>query len=1066
MKMKVRDLFAFYMLILSLSGTVQAQIIRGTVKDSITDEPLIGATVVQIDKNNRFINGTTVDINGNYALQVNDAMARLGFSYIGYEPIELDAEGRTEINIKLVSRSIGLEAVVVSAERTDAGDGVMNVPIRDLATAVTAIDMRNLDEIPTSSVAEALQGRLSGVDIDMASGDPGAGMNITIRGNTSMFRIANPLIVLDGVPYETSIGADFDFQSADVADYGSLVDISPADISSIQILKDAASAAVWGSRGANGVIVINTKRGQTRRTQFNLDYRNSYVIEPTPLPLLNGDQYVRLMLDQRFNRNPVGLTDIPAEYLNDPSYIYFNNYNKNTNWVEEISQNGKTDDVNFSVSGGGNRARYRASLGYYDQMGTTLGTGFTRVSTRLNLDYTISDKLKLSTDFSYTNSDRDQNISQIRSLAYRKAPHMSVFEFDANGSSTGNYFNPQSSQQGQGINYPNPVALALDGINNDKRDRVLTNFTLQYELIKNLTYFGNVSFDITSNRNIRLLPQSATGVLMGNNELNRTQTREDQQNVIQTYNKFIYKPELGNKHDLVLLGMIATYDRYSTQLGMSVAGTPSYSLPNTTNYGINDQATSAISRVRTLSYLLNSHYVYDDRFIFGGGIRIDGDSRFGKNHRYGFFPSVSMAWRLSSEEFMSDISWIADLKPRLSYGVNGYPAQRSYQYFASYESSGGYMDQNGIQLANVALNNLRWETTRQVNAGVDASLFDYRLNLSFDYYDKYTKDIIFSDLTIPSTSGFSAMTMNWGAMSNHGWEFSLNTTLLNSDNMRISVDMNIARNQNIIRSIPENYATEIFSVENGRYARRILEGYPIGGFYGFKYLGVFATPQDAVAYDANGDVIINPITGDPLPYLIAGSTATGGDARYLDVNNDGNINHLDIVYLGNANPDFIGGFGMNIRYKDLTISTFFNYKIGQDVINETRMYTENMFSNDNQSTAVLRRWRKNGDITDIPRALQSQGRNWLGSDRFVEDASFVRLKTVSVSYNIPKSFSDRFGFNSAKAFFTGYNLLTLTKYSGQDPEIGFSGSDPFALGIDRSMTPPPVSFTAGISMSF
>ncbi len=1063
--MKGRSFLTFLVIVVCLIQPLSAQIIRGSVTDSINGEPLIGATVVQIDRNNRFINGTTVDINGFYTLQVNEENAKIGFSYIGYEGIEMNTRGRTEINVKLVSRSIGLDAVVVTADRTDAGDGVTNIPIRNLATAVTAIDMKNLEEVPTSSVAEALQGRMSGVDIDMASGDPGAGMNITIRGNTSMFRVANPLVVLDGVPYETSIGADFDFQSADVADYGSLVDISPADISSIQILKDAASAAVWGSRGANGVIVINTKRGQTRRTQFNLDYRGSFVSEPKPLPMLDGDQYVRLMLDQRFNRDPVTIS-IPNEYLNEPGFINYHNFNNNTNWVEAVTQNGKTDDINFSVSGGGNRAKYRASLGYYDQLGTTIGTGFTRITTRLNLDYTISDRLKLSTDFSYTNSDRAQNISGVRSLAYRKAPHMSVFEHDAQGFNTGNYFSPQQTQQGTGINYPNPVALALDGINSDKRDRVLTSFLTQYELAKGLSYFGNVSFDITNNRNTRLLPQSATGVLMGNDQLNRIQNREDQQNVIQTYNKLVYKPALNHKHDLTMLGMFSTYDRYATQMGLSAAGIPSYYLPNTTNTGINDQATSAISRVRTLSYLVNMHYIYDDKYILASGVRVDGDSRFGRNHRHGYFPSISLAWRMSSEAFMSDINWLADLKPRVSYGMNGYPAQRSYQYFASYESAGGYMDNNGIQLANVALNNLRWETTKQLNTGVDVSLFDYRLNMTFDYYDKFTEDIIFTDLQIPSTSGFSTMSMNWGSMSNKGWEFSLSSTLINRDELRLSIDFNIARNQNIIRSIPENYATEVFSVENGRYARRILEGYPIGAFYGFKYLGVYATPSDAIAYDSNGNVIINPITGLPLPMRVLGSDAKAGDVIYQDINFDGNINQLDIVYLGNANPDFIGGFGVTLRLKSFTVSSFFNYKIGQDVINETRMYTENMHTYDNQSTAVLRRWRKNGDQTDIPRAVLNQGRNWLGSDRFVEDASFLRLKTLTISYNIPKTFTERYGLNNVRTFMTAYNIVTLTRYSGQDPEIGFSGSDPFALGIDRSMTPPPVSFTLGISMTF
>jgi TonB-linked SusC/RagA family outer membrane protein len=1055
--------------------SLQGQIIRGSVVDSTNGDPLIGATIVEIDENNRFLNGTVADVNGNFNLKVSSDEVKLGFSYIGYRTKEMVCNTSVPVRIALSPQTQVMEEVRVVAERTNAGDGLTNIAVRDLATSVSTIEMNELDELPTSSVAEALQGRISGVDITSTSGDPGAGMSIKIRGNTSLNGNSRPLIVLDGVPYETTIGTDFNFLSADVADYGSLVDISPADIRSIQILKDAASTAVWGSKGANGVVVINTKRGRAKQTQFSLDYRTSLVFEPKSLPMLNGDQYVRLMLDERFNRNPVGITDIPIEYLDDPSFVDYYNYNRNTDWVDAVTRNGYTNDLNFAVAGGGDKARYRASVGYYNQLGTMISTSLKRITTRLNLDYTISNKLKLSSDFSYTNSFTDQNYfdgdwnnrdRQVRALAYRKAPHMSIYEYDQDGNPTGNYFSPEQSEQGTGDDYPNPVALAMDGINNNLRNRILTNFLLQYELLPGLRWSGNVSFDINSKTTSQLYPQSATGVQMGNTDLNKTRSWEDLQNVIQTFNKLIYTPKLGDKHDLMLMGMFSTYDRSAYEMGLSTAGIPSYNLSGPSNQGINDQATSGRSRIRTLSYLASAHYILLDRYILDAGIRVDGDSRFGPNHKYGNFPSLSAAWRISSESFMSGFTWLSDLKFRTSYGVNGYATQGSYAYLAKYESATGYIGMNGIQLANIELNNLKWETTTQVNYGADLSLFAYRVTVNFDYYDKLTRDIIFNNLEIPSTSGFSSMTGNWGAITNRGWELNVNANPVKKSEFLVNVSFNISRNRNIIEEIPDNYSSETVSVENGEYARRIQVGDPIGTFYGFRYLGVFSTPEDAVAYDAEGNVIINPETGDPLPYLINGTAAKAGDAIYDDINHDGNIDELDIVYLGDANPVFFGGFGIIVVYRKLTLNTYFNYKLGQDVINETRMYTENMYTSDNQSTAVLRRWRKNGDVTDIPRAVYKQNRNWLGSDRFVEDASFLRMKSLTLSYNFTSGWTKKIGLQSLKGFITAYNILTLTDYTGQDPEVGFNGTDPFAVGRDRSRTPPPVSITAGLNMIF
>jgi TonB-linked SusC/RagA family outer membrane protein len=1066
----------FIALLLGTFAQLNAQtIVRGKVTDASNGKSLPGATVGEIDKNNRFITGTITDVDGRYSLEISNPEGRLNFSFMGYQTKIVEINGRSRINVELKPETKKIDQVEVVADKTSAGDGVKNIAVRDLSTSVETIEMKELDGLPTSSVADALQGQVSGVEISSTSGDPGAGMSIKIRGTTSLSANSQPLIVVDGVPYETSIGTDFNFQNADVADYGSLVDISPADIKSIQILKDAASTAVWGSRGANGVIVIKTKRGARRSMQFNLDYRNSYVFEPEPLPMLNGDQYVRLMLDEKFNRNPVGIYQVPVEYQNDPSYGEYHNYNNNTNWVDRVSRNGMTNNVNFAVSGGGEKARYRASVGYYNQKGTTIGTALQRMTARLNLDYNISDRLRFSVNFAYTNSLKDRNYydgewwnrdKQVRPLAYAKAPHMAVYEHNASGEKTGSFFNPELSQQGYGSEYPNPVALARDGINNDRKNRVLNTFKVKYDLVEGLTYHGNISFDITNNRNREFLPQTATGVPFGNTEMNRSQNKEDIQNIIQSFNKLLYEPDLGNKHELTMLGMFSTYDKYFSQMRASTGGIPSQYMPDPINDGISPNLQSYQGRVRTVSYLVNGHYIYDDRYIFSGGVRVDGDSRFGPNNRYGTFPSLSAGWRISSEPFMESLDWLNNLKLRVSYGENGASNLNSYAYLGKYQSATGYLGNGGIELGNVQLNNLKWETTRQTNLGLDVNLFNRRLSASFNYYDKLTSDIIFSNLEIPSTSGFASLTRNWGSMSNKGWELNIQTTPYKQGNWRVDFDMNFARNRNIIEEIPENYATERFAVENGEFAQRIQEGHPIGTFYGFNYLGVFSTPEDVVAHDAKGNVIIDPETNEPLGYRVNGDYVSAGDAIYEDINHDGNINELDLVYLGDANPDFFGGFGASVYFKNFYVRSYFYYKVGQDLINETRMYSENMYTTDNQSTAVLRRWRSNGDQTDIPRAVYQQSYNWLGSSRFVEDASFLRCKSVSIGGELDGSFVKKFGVKKMEVYLTAYNIFTLTNYTGQDPEVGFNGTDPFALGRDRSQTPPPVSMTFGVNMTF
>jgi hypothetical protein len=369
---------------------------------------------------------------------------------------------------------------------------------------------------------------------------------------------------------------------------------------------------------------------------------------------------------------------------------------------------------------------------------------------------------------------------------------------------------------------------------------------------------------------------------------------------------------------------------------------------------------------------------------------------------------------------------------------------------------------------NLQLDNFRWEKNSQVNWGLDLSAFKNYLEFHFDVYSQKSKDLIWENLSLPSTSGFPRITRNWGSMDNRGWELMFVTDIIRKEKLKLDVNFNIAHNENKITEIPENFDFEFGSeANNGQYARRAVAGHPIGSFYGFKYLGVYPTDADAVAHDGDGNVIYD-MAGDPL-YMRYGNADgyrfRGGDAIYQDINYDGLINELDIVKLGDSNPRFLGGFGSKAVWGNFIATLFFHYRLGQDIVNRTKINNENMYYRNNQSVSVLNRWRRQGDITDIPRALYNQGYNYLGSDRFVEDASFVRFKSASISYSF-RNFANRIRLKDLKLHFMVYNLYTWTSYTGVDPEVPMFSNDPFFIGEDKADTPPPMSFIFSIHIKF
>jgi TonB-linked SusC/RagA family outer membrane protein len=927
----LKILFTFLVLNPGILNAQSSVVIKGKVTEEGTLQPLIGVTVVEINNENRVLNGTITDVNGGFTLKISNSNASLRVSYVGFKTTEVKANGATYLSIVLSMESRGLDEIVIKGEGKKVG-GLNPVSARDLTSSVQAIDMKDLEEVKVSNIGEALQGRAGNVDITMASGDPGAGMSIRIRGTASISGSKEPLIVVDGVPFEIQLDNDFDFAGVTQEQFSGLLNITPEDILNIQVLKDAAATAVWGSRGANGVILIETKRGKKGKNTFEYLYKLSINEQPKSIPLLDGWSYSMLQLEEIFN---AGSTEIPPELAYDKQFSDYYNYAQNTNWLKAITQTGFSNDHTFSMMGGGESALYRFSLGYLNQVGTTVGTDYKRLTSRFNLDYNVSSKLTISGDLSYTYGDNDMSYqdndswNSIRGVAYVKAPNMSIYQIDPDGKQTSHFFTPESNFQGQGYEWFNPVAMADLGVWNTKEHRLRTKMQLKYNIIQGLVFTSFVAYDMGNRIEDKFLPYLATGSNWTSTYVNRASGMDLQSSSLESQSQLVYNYSKGTAHKITGMLAFTMSDKKNGWYYGSTSNTPSpyiqdYSQPAPI-YWLGD----AYSQNRMIAFLGFVHYSLFDRFLFQLNARREGSSRFGYDSRWGTFPSASVAYRISSESFMKNLKFVNELKLRYSYGVNGNQPGSSYGYFNRFGTGGEYIDMPVVVPVNIQLDNFRWERNAQFDYGIDFQGFNNALELHFDYYKQRSSDLIWEQLSLPSTSGFPVTTGNWGSMENNGWEFVLNSTLLQTKDVQLSFNLNVARNRNIITEIPENFDFESGNeARNGEYARRAQVGYPIGTFYGFKFSGVFPTDADAIAHDEKGNPLYD-LRGNPL-YMRYGNADgyrfRGGDAIYADINHDGLINELDIVKIGDSNPDFFGGLGPKLKWKNLVVNLFFHYR--------------------------------------------------------------------------------------------------------------------------------------------
>lgn len=1116
----------------AMTISAQDHRISGTVSDEFG--PVIGCNVIEKDANNRNVNATITDVNGNFQLAIKNPKNKLVVSYVGYKTFSQVIGSQTNFQVQLKDAN-ELGTVTVTAKQRFRGDG-LSIPKDEVSVATQTMNMEIVDGLAFTSADEALQGQIAGLDIVANSGNLGAGTTMRMRGVTTINGSSEPLIVVNGNIMDVPDAKDTDWSTATEETYSSLLSINVNDIESIDIMKDAAATAIWGARGANGVISIKTKRGKRGKIRIDYNFSLQGNWQPKGYNLLSGDEYTMLMKEELYNptQNPSATTNI-NELNYNKSWAEYNNWNDNTDWVKAVTQTGWNQSHGLTISGGGEKAVFRISANYDHQTGTIIKQVLNRFSTRLNLEYYVSDKLKFTTEFPLTYTKNQKSYANILGKALSMAPNMSIYREDGNGIDTNEYYimlpSAEKDEYGSSISgtsslqlksvrdIGNPVAIANLTWNNESTYRITPDFRINYYFLGNddhktrLDYEGQVYLDIFSKSNPTYCPGSLSTNGWKDNSYNLYTMDDYNSFQFQTRHQLIFTPKFKNE-DIAWM-MLGRWELTSgTSYGQNVSerklplGAQSPTLPAE----ISNMSTSN-GEWRSMAGVFSTHLSYKGRYNADFTVRADGTTRFGDNNKWGYFPGMSVRWNISDEPWMK---WsrkvLSMLAFRPSWGVNGRTPSSEYLQYAKYAAGSQYGNGNTLlpstRVDGLQLSDLKWEKTTSWNLGANLGLFDDMIEADFNYYYKKTKDLLNPGVAISSQTGYTTLAWkNIGSMENKGWEFNITAKkFIKAGKFSMDASFNVAQNFNKITEMDQTVLdgiNEDWSADSrGKYFKRIQVGNALGSIFGLRHKGVYQYSYDYLenlrrqgyVMEGNEKIMIRD-NNDLVDYLNnrflpAGKTAPialnrdgkvitgadgkplrmtynskdggetykfdGGDVIYEDVNHDGTINSLDMVYLGNSNPKFSGGFGFTFRYGNWSLRTNFVYRTGFKVVNFARMGVEKMYDTTNQSTAVNWRWRKNGDMTEIPRALYNYGYNWLGSDRYVEDASFLRFSYVSLSYDVPKKFLKSVGLNTLRFDLSGQNIFVWSKYSGTDPEHANNG---WNFASDSSQTPRSKSFT-------
>ena len=976
----------------SLIGWAQSQF--GNLSGTVTDEsgmPLVGVSVV-IKGTNK---GVATDFDGKYSLTDVPKGAVLQFSSVGYQTTDVKANN-SQLNIKLAEATQNLDEVVVVGYGTQKKG--------DVTTAITSVKTKDLEQRPVISAAQAIQGRAAGIQVVQPNGAPGAGLAVRIRGNTSISASNDPLYVVDGIP---------------VQDISS---IAPNDIESMQVLKDASSAAIYGSRAANGVVLITTKQGKRNEPKVSVNTYIGVSEIAKKIPSLNTQQYYELMNETKAvaTATLAGLTD-------------------KTDWYKETFRAGFTQNTQLSVSNASDNTKYYLSAGHTKEDGIIRSSFFERYNVRLNLEAKMRQWLTFETNLSYADYESNGIISGLGAnragvvLSVINTPHYAPIWSEKTGEEGWYYYDFK------GANLSHPVEnISRRADNLLKNNRFVGSGSAIVQLMKGLRYKSTLAIDRLSSKENRFTDPKLTSYGRRNYG-EAADIRKN--NTLLTFDNILTFDKTFSKHNLSLLGgtsftnaKMDASEMYATHFLTSDIKTL-----NAANKIGQGSITNA-EEWSMMSFLGRLSYNYDSKYLLTANFRADGSSKLAPGKRWGYFPSVSVGWRLSRESFLSNIEWLSELKLRGGWGQTGNQAGiSSYAYLQRYKIARQNWWGNGAN-ANAMITltpnsfsnpNLTWETTTQSNIGLDVALFKNRLAFAIDAYIKNTTNLLM-EVPLPATSPVPSIYRNEGEMTNKGIEFSVDSRNLTGE-LEWNTNFNISLNRNKLNklSLQKVYYYASTSEATSEQVVRITEGQPLGKFWGLISEGV-----------------------DPQT----------GDIKYKDLNGDGRITVSDKTYIGDPNPDFTFGFTNDFSYKNFTLSVFFQGSYGNDIYNASRIETEGMYDGKNQSTAVLNRWKKRGDITDIPRAVKGTD-NIKASSRWVEDGSYLRLKTLTLAYNLPTQALQQYGIRKVQPYLTAQNLWTLTNYKGFDPEVNEGLSGP-TMGIDWGTYPQTKSFIFGLNIEF
>lgn len=983
--------------------------------------------------------GTVTDADGNFRINVPEE-AILVFSFIGYLQEEVTVTSQSEVNVTLIPSLETLSDVVVI--------GYGTVKKSDLTGSVSSVKAEELKAVPTTSFDQALQGRAAGVQVMQTSGQPGAEASIRIRGVSSILAGNEPLYVIDGMLVNSSTadvtaGGGVGVNSPRI---GPLSAINPNDIESIEILKDASATAIYGSRGANGVVIITTKSGKKGTSSVNLESYYSFQEPTQKIPLLNAQQFAQLVNEAKINAGQI------------PVYVNPKNLGKGTDWQEEIFRTAPMRNHQLSFSGGNDKTQYVISGGYFGQEGVVVNTDFHRYSFRTNVNSEISKNFNIGTNLSYAyikgttiNTGLQFITPGVVGAALGMNPILPVYDPSREGGYT--YENDRGTVIG------NPVAEAKEHSAFSTSARILGNIEARYKIMDALEFKTSFGIDGAFSRDRSFAPRWLKSAEGSKGEAG-----------IATLEALTWL----NENTLTLDKNIGEKSSINAVLGFTIQEFTNERLSNyvfdiadprmgyhNLRGGTNPQPpNNGETRWSMVSYLGRLQYSLHNKYLFTATGRVDASSKFSVNNQYAFFPSGAIAWRVSEEEFMQGIAFISDLKLRGSLGIIGNQAINPYQSLALvapygegvFNNGSNYVFYTSSQPSSYSNPDLKWETTRQFNIGIDAGLLEDRIQVTADYYQKYTYDLLLNT-PIPVTSGFGETILNIGNIENKGFDVEIRTF-----NTTGAVKWNSALNFSANRNKLTKLATDNDVLLGSGLILR--EGEPIGTFYGYEFDGIFQSDEEASAssvFKGQEDIPAN-----------AATRARAGDRKYRDINADGVIDEKDRTIIGNALPDFTWGFNNNISFKNFNLSFFIQGSQGNEMANLNLLALEDFRGTQNVSAeAGLNRWTPTNPSNQYPRALANRTID-VGtfSSAIVEDASYVRLKNITLAYDLPSSFIEKVNVRNLRVYVSATNLMTWTHYSGFDPEGSAFGTATSYPGVDQGRYPLTKTYLLGLNIGF